>query len=130
MMQRLCDDICRCHGGGCEVAETCLRYLLHNDASEITAHAASLREGLASDVACPSLIEAEPGKWIRWTGGRQPVSDGTRVQVRFEDRDPKNDTYGVAHEFAWKHLHSSVFNIVAFRVVDLSVPNWRDSVKK
>lgn len=112
------DDFCRCTDSGCWQAEQCLRYLLRSDVGKRTPIAYSMREGISVDGQCPRAIEVQPGTWIRWRGGMQPVSDETKVQVKFASQPEENDTTGIAKHFSWVHQAEGYhMNIVAFRVI-------------
>lgn len=114
----IANDICRCTDSECWQAEQCLRYLLRSDLGERTPIAYSMRDGLSVGEQCPSEIKAQPGTWIRWRGGRQPVSDETKVQVKFDSQPEENDTTGIAKHFSWVHQAEDYYmNIVAFRVI-------------
>ena len=55
--------------------------------------------------------------WIEWKGGECPVSEGTRVDVRFRDGDIDED--GMAGIWNWDWVFDdSDINIVAYRVLD------------
>lgn len=114
----IANDICRCIDNECWQAEQCLRYLLRSNLGERTPIAYSMRDGVAVGGQCLSEIKAEPGTWIRWRGGNQPVSDNTKVEVKFESQPEEDDTTGIAKHFSWVHQSEDYYmNIVAFRVI-------------
>ena len=91
-----------------------MRYLLRSNIGDWTPISQTMREG----EDCESHIHAEPGTWIRWRGGKQPVEDETMVQVEFDSQGDENDTNGMARHFNWAHRsHDYWMNIVAFRVL-------------
>lgn len=112
------NDICRCTDSECWQAEECLRFVLRSDLGERTPIAYSMRGDVPVGGQCESQIKVERGSWIRWRGGKQPVSDETKVEVKFDGPGDENDTTGIAKHFSWKHRDYDYYmNIIAFRVI-------------
>lgn len=61
-----------------------------------------------------------PGEWIEWPGGSCPLPPETPVEVRF--RCGAEDCCEKASAWAWDHSRHNpeAYDIVAYRVVEVS----------
>ena len=57
----------------------------------------------------------EPGEWIEWQGGKCPIADGVKHQVRFRDHSLSHVCDDAA-SWSWRHACED-FDIVAYRVL-------------
>jgi hypothetical protein len=71
-----------------------------------------VREVLVEANKCGQQLNTDI--WIKWDGGKQPVSDGTEVEVKFRNRDSGSAPSSI---FRWDHLGVD-YDIVAYRVVE------------
>ena len=57
--------------------------------------------------------------WIEWKGGKCPVPEGTRVDVRFRDGDIDEDSMAGIWNWDWQPGPTpNAGDIIAYRVLD------------
>lgn len=76
----------------------------------------------ALEIALPILEQQErgEGEWIEWVGGAMPVSDKSRVDIRWIDGSFSRNTFAAIWD--WEH-HPGADNIIAYRIIPKRATN-------